>query len=609
MGKLAGIKKALDTVKRNRLEAYHGTPHEVDKFSSENIGTGEGAQAYGHGLYFAENKGVAQEYQRELSRRVDIDGKPFVRGNSVGAQVGSTGNKIADDLLIANNGDIEAAILDQKTWLMDDYSKSKNFRQDTFDEEKLALDRLEELKNNNSVSLSESGNLYKVELDIDPDTEMLDWDLPLSESAFSNTQAYQDVLQALQKADSEGKVFIPKALKENPDLIADNLSGNELYALIEKGYGKDGASGVFGNAGIKGIRYDDGFSRGKDTPGTKNFVVFDDNLISIAEKNGIPMSQVDELAQSNGISKQQALASLIGGSTGVALMGGPERAEAGVLKPLTKTVKIKDLITNPDGVGTANSSKMWGSGEKYEFDESPVDAAQLPNGELYLLNGYHRRMNALDSGIDSLDVKVHPMDDYLTERVGKEMPNLLSQKGQSTTKNLTGLAAGSTLGTAGHAFLQRRAKQGSPRAIDAIAKQMVGTQEVLQTVGSAVANDMLLSAGALGTQFMHNLAEGFERQGAESAESFVRPEQTQKEFYEENTLPQYMPKTEEGINQAVGLGNVIDETVDYWKDKPLGKAVQYGADKLGQATEFASDKLDLDEEDKQSLGNLSNLIF
>lgn len=36
--------------------AYHGTPHKFDEFSLDAIGTGEGAQAHGWGLYFAENK-------------------------------------------------------------------------------------------------------------------------------------------------------------------------------------------------------------------------------------------------------------------------------------------------------------------------------------------------------------------------------------------------------------------------------------------------------------------------------------------------------------------------------------------------------------------------
>jgi len=49
------------------LTAYHGSPHKFSKFDASKIGTGEGAQSYGHGLYFAENPEVAKVYQRKLS--------------------------------------------------------------------------------------------------------------------------------------------------------------------------------------------------------------------------------------------------------------------------------------------------------------------------------------------------------------------------------------------------------------------------------------------------------------------------------------------------------------------------------------------------------------
>ena len=35
---------------------YHGAPHRFDEFLLNAIGTGEGAQAHGWGVYFAENK-------------------------------------------------------------------------------------------------------------------------------------------------------------------------------------------------------------------------------------------------------------------------------------------------------------------------------------------------------------------------------------------------------------------------------------------------------------------------------------------------------------------------------------------------------------------------
>jgi hypothetical protein len=50
------------------ITAYHGSPHKFSKFDMSKIGTGEGAQAYGHGLYLAENPKVAKEYANMLSQ-------------------------------------------------------------------------------------------------------------------------------------------------------------------------------------------------------------------------------------------------------------------------------------------------------------------------------------------------------------------------------------------------------------------------------------------------------------------------------------------------------------------------------------------------------------
>ncbi len=44
------------------MTTYHGSPHLFNKFRMDKIGTGEGAQAYGHGLYFAENPAVAKTH-------------------------------------------------------------------------------------------------------------------------------------------------------------------------------------------------------------------------------------------------------------------------------------------------------------------------------------------------------------------------------------------------------------------------------------------------------------------------------------------------------------------------------------------------------------------
>ena len=63
--------------------AWHGSPHDFVEFLLSAIGTGEGAQAHGWGLYFAQNREVSEEYKRRLTREagsrdtVAYDGKPI----------------------------------------------------------------------------------------------------------------------------------------------------------------------------------------------------------------------------------------------------------------------------------------------------------------------------------------------------------------------------------------------------------------------------------------------------------------------------------------------------------------------------------------------------
>lgn len=51
------------------IDAWHGSPHTFDKFKLDAIGTGEGAQAYGHGLYFTDTKEIAESYRKMGSWR------------------------------------------------------------------------------------------------------------------------------------------------------------------------------------------------------------------------------------------------------------------------------------------------------------------------------------------------------------------------------------------------------------------------------------------------------------------------------------------------------------------------------------------------------------
>lgn len=63
-----GVPEArLDEIAEQSIRAYHGSPYDFEKFDLERIGSGEGAQMYGYGLYFAEEPDVARGYRKELS--------------------------------------------------------------------------------------------------------------------------------------------------------------------------------------------------------------------------------------------------------------------------------------------------------------------------------------------------------------------------------------------------------------------------------------------------------------------------------------------------------------------------------------------------------------
>lgn len=53
--------------------AWHGSPHDFDEFDLGAIGSGEGNQVHGWGLYFAKDKKVSDLYRRELSLIHDVD--------------------------------------------------------------------------------------------------------------------------------------------------------------------------------------------------------------------------------------------------------------------------------------------------------------------------------------------------------------------------------------------------------------------------------------------------------------------------------------------------------------------------------------------------------
>ena len=66
---------------RFQLGALHGSPYLFPKFTTEAIGTGEGAQAFGWGLYFTDLESVARNYAEKL-RPVKTVGSTYIDGKN-----------------------------------------------------------------------------------------------------------------------------------------------------------------------------------------------------------------------------------------------------------------------------------------------------------------------------------------------------------------------------------------------------------------------------------------------------------------------------------------------------------------------------------------------
>jgi len=248
------------------IRAYHGTPHDFEKFDLSKIGTGEGAQAYGHGLYFAENEATALDYKKSLATQIDVDGKPILQNNKT---IGTTGDRELDDFLIAADGDLDSAIQTAKQYASEDavWGRAPS---DYYNE---LAGKLEALKGR--VNTTNTGHMYEVNINADPDA-FLDWDKPLSEQPAWNTISREWGSTPEEAAERIG--IDPKTAtgRNYIGAVAPQLSG-EAFAGVSK---------RLNEAGIPGIKYLDAGSR-TGGEGSRNYVVFSDEIIDIVKKYGI----------------------------------------------------------------------------------------------------------------------------------------------------------------------------------------------------------------------------------------------------------------------------------------------------------------------------------
>jgi hypothetical protein len=260
---------------------WHGSPHKFYTFDLSKIGTGEGAQAYGHGLYVAEAPEVARSYKDVLSsnRNARFDGRAFsVTADDSGMALSVRVDGISDDFrggvpyqeeLAAGLKSVDEALsfIKKRTGAdelnITDFDRSKRNKPFATDE----------LLSGEVMRVSPAGSFYKVDLPAEAIARMLDWDAGLHD----NPRA---VKIALKKDDWD-----TSTPNENWDI--DVLTGEDVIReLFDQLGSKQAVSEHLLSIGIQGVRYLDQSSRNKGK-GTHNFVLFDDKLARIIEVNGV----------------------------------------------------------------------------------------------------------------------------------------------------------------------------------------------------------------------------------------------------------------------------------------------------------------------------------
>ena len=241
--------------------AYHGTPHNIlGKFDISKVGTGEGAQAYGHGMYFAENPAVATEYAEQV--------KDLPKLGKIWNQIQYVDKKIKEAQKIGNTEEVAR--------LGNIWQKLEN-----------------QHAQNNMMS---KGNLYKVDIPDEYIPNMLDWDKPFNQQPKGVKQLIEDAVQN-ENFDPFEYLALAGATKQHPRSKEYVPTGQEILNDLSTLYGVERNSKEFSDLlqshGIKGISYLDADSRtGKiASNGTKNFVVFEPSEVKILEKNSKPVSR------------------------------------------------------------------------------------------------------------------------------------------------------------------------------------------------------------------------------------------------------------------------------------------------------------------------------
>ena len=260
------------------MTGYHGSGAKFDRFSNDFMGTGEGAQAFGHGMYFAENKGIAKGYAGPgKARDVQPDGFSQIEED------------MANEMMrVQDAGDYDRAAVIEELLINRSPSKAKS----RFSEEPEKLKIIDEY-----ADRFEESHLYEVDIPDEQIDKMLDWDKPLSEQPSEIQESVKNAFDDIVNRTDDYHVASDLSRQfEGVDFATE--TGGDLYDRLMVGIGKERggydrhksdelqkiASERLSELGIPGIKYFDATSRDLGE-GTRNFVVFKPEDLKILKRN------------------------------------------------------------------------------------------------------------------------------------------------------------------------------------------------------------------------------------------------------------------------------------------------------------------------------------
>ena len=247
-GTIAGVGKAAGAAGdvAQGIRAYHGSPHTFDQFDMSRIGTGEGAQAYGHGLYFAEAEDVARQYRDQLSRGRAT--APAFNTATDSFVPGSADWHAADMADTMRRFGLDPNTPDGMEWL-DSEIAARRMGYDSADG--LRAERVKELLDAGVVRDDAQGRMYEVNINANPD-DFLDWDKPLSEQSQAVRDAlassHPDILNEVPGIiDGAGEFHHWSQFVRNPQDLADPNKVSGIMSILDETTGGQARAAKFGD--------------------------------------------------------------------------------------------------------------------------------------------------------------------------------------------------------------------------------------------------------------------------------------------------------------------------------------------------------------------------